>query len=150
MPVVVPLISAVVGGLVAYWLSGMRAQKEWRAKKRAEVLAELYRLLSPVEHTAEMATISGVPLEIRKQRIMANKKALEDMLVYFHAHALWIDAETLPDIPRFVEVLSSALGPYEAELNRGTPESPLAIAAAEHAQEAVSQAQEVLVHVQIG
>jgi hypothetical protein len=98
MDAVVPLLAAVLGGLVVYGLSGRRALKEWRYEKRAEVLAELYRLLSSVQNTARMATIPDVSLEVRKQRIMANRKAIEELLIYYHAHTLWIGAELLPTV----------------------------------------------------
>lgn len=84
---------AVLGGLVVYFLSGRRAQKEWRAEKRAEVVSEIYRLLSNVENTAGLATRPGAPLEVRRQRILENQKALKELLFYFGGHALWIDAE---------------------------------------------------------
>jgi hypothetical protein len=141
---VVPLLAAVLGGLVVYWLSGRRAQKEWRYKKRAEVLSDVYRLLSQLQTTAGLATRPGLTLEVRKARIFENRRALEELTFYLHAHKLWVDARTLPIINEFVVGLSSALKHYEAEINKGTPDSPLAARAAEHVQRIVPEAEQVL------
>ncbi len=88
----------MLGGLVVYFLSGRRAQKEWRAEKRAEVVSELYRLLSDVENTAELATRPDADSETRKQRIAENQTALKEFLFYYSGPALWIDADWLPNL----------------------------------------------------
>jgi hypothetical protein len=138
-------VTGTLGGvLIGYLLSGSRARREWRAAKRTEVVSELYRLLSRVEATAELATRRGVSPEVSKRGIMSNREALEELVYYFHGHALWLDAETLPDIQPYINDLTSALGPYEAELNQGTPDSLLATRAAEHVQRIVPQGQQVL------
>jgi hypothetical protein len=144
MDAVVPLLAAVLGGLIVYWLSGKQAQKEWRYQKRAEVLAEVYRLLSRVQTTAGLATRPDAPLNTRKQRIAENRQAMGELTFYLHAHTLWLDARSLPTIKAFVEGLSSALKHYEAEIDKGTPDSPLAVRAAEHVQRIVPEAEQVL------
>lgn len=144
MDAVVPLIAAVLGGLIVYWLSGKQAQKEWRYQKRAEVLAEVYRLLSRVQTTAGLATRPGAPLDTRKHRIVENRQALGELTYYLHAHTLWLDARSLPTIKGFLEGLSSALKHYEVEINKGTPDSPLAARAAEHVQRIIPEAEQVL------
>ena len=80
-------------------------QSQWRYEKRAEVLAEVYRHLSKVQTTAGLATRPGASLETRQQRILQNRKALEELTYYLHAHTLWLDSRTLPTIKDFVEGL---------------------------------------------
>jgi hypothetical protein len=142
------LVGSLATGFVVYKLSGRRARKEWLHQKRVEVLAELYRLLSMVQATARMATIPGVPLGVRRRRIEQNKRALHKLSFYVHGHALWMDTDSLKSVPatikKFVEGLSSALKPYEAELHKGTPDSALALAAAAHVQKIVPDAEKVL------
>lgn len=138
------LMGAVGGVLIGYLLSGSRAQREWRAQKRAEVLGEMYARLSRVQTSATLATLPGVPLQVRKQRVVQNKKAMEDLSLYLHAHALWVDARTLPTIKAFVDGLSSALRHYEVEINSGTPGSSLALRAAGHVQRLVPEAEQIL------
>jgi hypothetical protein len=144
MDALIPLIAAVLGGLVGYWLSGRRAQTEWRYQKRAEVLADVYALLSRVQTTAGLATLADVPLEVRRQRVRQNREAASELTLYMHAHALWLDARMLPTIQAFVEGLSSALIHYEAAIHKGTPDSSLAVGAAEHVQRIVPEAERVL------
>lgn len=139
-----PLVAAVVGGLVVYLLGPRRARYEWRYQKRAEVTAELARLLSDVQGTARLATLPGLSGEVRKARIAKNRKALEELSFYSSGHTLWLDLSVARTVYAFVSGLSQALGAYESEVNKDTPYSPLATRAVEHVNRIVPEAESVL------
>lgn len=138
------LITALVGGPIVYLLGTRKLRYERLYEKRAEVIAELARLLSGVQNTARLATIPGVPLEVRKQRIRENRKMLTELVNYFHGHTPWLEAPLVQTIYDFTSGLSQALKHYEAELNKGTPDSALAVRAAEHVQRILPEAEKVL------
>ena len=143
-PLIAAVVGAVVGGFFVYLLSGRRARYEWLHEKRAEVIAELARLLSKVQSTARLATNPDAPLEVRKRRIGENRQALTELTYYFHGHTLWIDPSVVTTIYAFLEGLSQALKHYEIELNKGIIDSNLSVRAAEHVNRIVPEAERVL------
>jgi hypothetical protein len=132
------LTTAIVGGLVGYVLGYRKTQWERLYEQRAEVIAELSRLLWRFQDTALRATNPDRP-QARAQKIAANEQAYDDLQNHFFGHTAWLSAEVREIMEMYLKDMAITLGAYNHDLNEeGQPSTDIGDRAAKRIFDTVS------------
>jgi hypothetical protein len=116
MDVVIPLITTVAGILGGYLVGNRRLKYEKLYERRAEVLAKVCELLAAVErafldwknpmtkinpyHPEEEAEANRQAE--REEEFRATKRAVHDLVYYYHSIEVWLTPDTCEKIESFI------------------------------------------------
>lgn len=109
--IVAAVAGALIGSLIAYFLGLQRSRYERLEERRAEVLAELSRLMFEVDEkyfSWYLPSLRGGHTlnEVReesKERGLAAVESLQVLIRYFHSTIAWLDTETAASVESFIE-----------------------------------------------
>lgn len=109
------VIATLLGGPVAYLLGLRRSRYERLEEKRAEVIAELSRLLFEVDEK-HFHWYRQTAAESLKEKGQISAESLEILIRYFHSNVVWLDSGTAARVEDFVEELRDMGRHYYAHL----------------------------------
>jgi len=122
MDVVAPVLAAVVGVLGGYIVGNWRLKYEHLHERRAEVIAELSRLLAAVQRGVGVLGQRGAANRLELAREAG--RAYNELRGYYHSNEVWLDPDTCDKVESFVDNVYESLRDYLGDLDeRGYPKS---------------------------
>jgi hypothetical protein len=125
MDVVAPILAVVVGVLGGYIVGNRQLKYERLYQRRAEIIAELSRLLAAVQHGVVNFTSPFQRGDInRDEQAKEAQRAFFELVECYRANEVWLNPETCEQVEEVMNNVHQSLGDYVDDLDeRGYPQS---------------------------
>src|SRR5215211_2710164 len=125
MDVVAPVLAAVVGVLGGYIVGNWRLKYEHLHERRAEVIAELSKLLAAVQRGVVDFTNPFQPHDgDRQEEAKKAERAFFELAECYRSNEVWLEPDTCEKVESFINNVYLPMGEYFDGLDeRGYPQS---------------------------
>jgi hypothetical protein len=116
MDAVAPLLAAaltvVVGTLLGYIVGNRRLKYERILERRAEVIAEMTKMMASLQRSLDKMSRTGIDAEERRENRAQASQTLAELGEYFARNEVWLSRETCRKIEDLFFTLGMSLEDY--------------------------------------